>query len=1244
MFAKPKIRKLKQHKEYINRKRSITLRTTIISFLMCFFVFGSIIYVQAADGTFQLPSFLNRYDVYRGTDDYTPNTDEYPFNLKATKVSFGKLYGSNKSFFEYMGEIPDKIKDEDWAKKYRTYGSDKINGATRKWGQTEYGEDDIKVDSDDIHITSMTVKHSALGFSFGSIIFAIVSAVNWLFEMLVNLMITFKSFNLGTIVSSIDPSGDLCKNLSSIFLINPDTHTLSPFLLFGLAAFVVTFVVVGFKAIRGRASFRSVVNEVGFFLLAVIVAAIFLTTTNPTTLSNIGVDALNKLSNDIASSASGSCKIFTFSTDNTSLDNTETQRALINKVYIDQVINGQFGTPVSGLYLVRDDGTAGDFGSLELVGSAMEETFGINNAEGLGLIVSTDGTAKINNLGYTLWACNSNVSVITPAVYNSSSTGNLSLVNTPFYVDGDTTKVYSKANPDRVLYVVDFLNALKSKAIDAGDNETVNKVDGIIKNFDSPDYWTATANVFAVQFNNLALAYALLMITIFCVIGQIIVILGSFAMVVLPTLLLFDKTRDVAKRMAFTYLMGFLRYLIGTALFNTVIIISVLLCQSGFMGILVSILVCFLMGKFGPQLIRIINESLTQLGRGRELRGMSSLYGKMNNGMDRFSSGRRRERMRRWRQERRRRKSENKEDQATEGRDKTERATTGTQADGQPSRRRDRTRVDNDDESQELLTNETTNPEGDQSSGSETNGNGDSANTNNSTNGESADRNSDSSDETRSRNLIGENGPIENEDSITPQRAQTGLGESVVEDVDLDKGSDNEDDISLDTSGDGQKSRDLLGDNHDYNDSDNEDEFEVEDHAAVSGSQKLWDDINDPNHIMTDNEAEQIHNLYPEYDKNFIKEIHGKFQKAKEEGKPVAEQDFEEFIADGQPIRSKRGVDAKFNTVSKNSSNGEKEAKPLFKPLIEKKKKPEKSESKYEPKSFDIVEDPTITPGPSMKRSTGKPAPASNKPIETPVIDNSPYKGNSQKKISKPTRDNMQQTKHLAVEQRSNGSDKHVKAPASVQDQWNAGQPKQQLKSGKKNTKATTNARTDSTIAATQAAETKEQIARVKKQPQDKVATDIARAKENRGKKFDSKKDSINPDSNSSKQKHSLFGRKDKTINGSETSNTNSDNSDKKRSSEGKFFKGKKKGGSVPKSSFKKSEKDSLMSEISKIVASSDSSITLDEAYQRAVEKLGGSSSQKMTFEDIRNSMSQTDVESIKSMAEDMKANPNKYQ
>lgn len=580
--------------------------------------------VYASGSSFQLPSiFDNKYKVYNGGDSYFPDTSSYPYNTNATSIGFDSLYGSGKDFIIYLGEVPYTLKDDETMSKFRMFNGTEIDGQTRSWSETSgVTADEVVVTSKDPHIYAMTVPHPLVDWGFVGL--AIVNGLNWLFTKLINLMILIKGLDVSSMLGSIDPTGIFVKQLSSIFLVDLETGAISPFLLFSLLAFIIGLVLIAFKMLKGSESIRNIAKELGFFILAACITGLFFTTANVTKIGSIGIDFLSKLSVNVATSISDSTAVYTYSTDNIASDTSATQCAIVNKTYIDQLINAQFRYQVDDLYLVKPDGSEGGFGSTSDINTAMAETISNGTIDSFSICVDTSGTRKINNLGYFLWAANSSV-----------DTSNLSssTMSPVFSYSGGKT-VVKTASSDRVLLVIDFLSNLREIEETNGNDAMVNKIDTITDGLTNPDYGTAIVNILVILVQNIVLSISLAVIIMFSFTAEVIIVLGSFCMIILPALLLFDKTRGVAQKMTYTYLLSFLRFLIGSSLFNALLVIVTLLSQHGLVGIVMSIIVCLILIKFGPNLMKEINLRLASATRGKELNFMSDMYSGMNNSFD----------------------------------------------------------------------------------------------------------------------------------------------------------------------------------------------------------------------------------------------------------------------------------------------------------------------------------------------------------------------------------------------------------------------------------------------------------------------------------------------------------------------------------------------------------------------------------------------------------------------------------
>lgn len=609
--------------------KNVKFKNVILLFILIFtllFILNDFAYGKA----FQEASFLNRYEVYTGGDNYFPATDDYPFTeSSATSIAFPDLYGSSKDLFEYYGEIPYTYKDSDNSdsgsklSSLRVFNGKSIHGNKRLWSSMEsqilnLNEGDIVPESEDPHIKAMTITHDG---STGKTLYKISNVLFQITSFAVKVLITLKSINLATIFNAIDSTGKLSNQLASLFLVNPDTGHMSPLLVFAIALFIFSLVALAFKILKGAlgGTSKKLLNE--FFILvgAIAVSAIYLTGSNALKVGSTGINICDSLANNLATSASSTASIFTYSTSNLQLDTVSTQKALIEKMYVDQWIYGQFGYAPKDLDIIEEDGSGSDLGTKDEVLQAIKATFG-NDAGINRFKVCTSNTYttgnKVNNLGYWLYAANSSVKIYMGTVGGSSA----------FYNDNGKIAVKTSSS-DRTLFVVDFLSNLRQIHKNNGRNDMVNKIDTIMTNLDQPNYSAVGGHLILISILNVTLCLALFSITLFCLIGELIVIAGGYCMVVMPLLMLFKSTRGTAKKLLWTYVLAFLRYLVGAALFNTILVVVVLMVESASIGnILVAAMICILMFKLSPSLLAQLNMAFNSISRGKELNGVTRLY------------------------------------------------------------------------------------------------------------------------------------------------------------------------------------------------------------------------------------------------------------------------------------------------------------------------------------------------------------------------------------------------------------------------------------------------------------------------------------------------------------------------------------------------------------------------------------------------------------------------------------------
>lgn len=609
------------------RSMGIALTASLLMLCTC-----ATVAFAGTDGFIE-PIFLQRKTVLSGQDRYRPNTNNYPYDQGGVNsIGFDSLYGGSRhSFTVYYGEIPYALKDD---LPYRYFNGDSINGQSRPFSNNGWGVDDIQDDSKDPHLWAMTQDAGgALGFLQGLGV-SILGALYDLTNMIVGWIISMKSIDMGAILELIDDgAGSFVNILRSIFLVNPDTGMLSPVLLFSLVMYIIGMVCMSFKSFRGDMSVRLVVREFSMLLAALVIAGLFFNPTNPGKIANIGIDFATAVSNDLITSSLGEeGMIFMYETgvSSSTVDQSSTQKGLLSKIYIDSVIESQFGVSVDKLDIVDQDGNS-DFGDLAQVDAAMVKTFG-SGADRYSMRVVTgqsDVSRSINNLGYYWYAANSNVDI-----YNGKSGSQ------PAYGAGSDGVELKHGDSNRVLYVIDFLSAIREEAGEG--SEVANKVDTIMQSFVHPKYGTASLRIFMAFVQNVALCVALFQLGIFCLIGEAIIIMGSFCMVVMPALLLFQGSRDVARRMMWSYLLAFMRYIIGSALFNAVIVVAVMLSAGGVGGMFVSIIVCLLMAKFAPQLLAEINSYIARHWGSHEIGAINRFYSSHHQRHGRWNRGRKR--------------------------------------------------------------------------------------------------------------------------------------------------------------------------------------------------------------------------------------------------------------------------------------------------------------------------------------------------------------------------------------------------------------------------------------------------------------------------------------------------------------------------------------------------------------------------------------------------------------------------
>lgn len=559
------------------KKRHVLLLVSIL--MISISMFSGV--VKAA--SFNYPGILeNRYKVVDNLDTFYPKLDSYPFNEPDVEASsMTDLWGPSKSLTKYLGEVPESLAETDEGKKLRTMNGTKINGEDRPWStQSGLKESDIVPNSKDLHIRAMAEAAEFGAGSTGWILYHIVAVINFLVTSLLNLLLLLKDIDMNMIFDTLNSGNKLRDTLNTLFLISPDGE-ISPFLVIMITIYIISLVGVIYKALKGEQALQYAIREFLFLMLASLIAGLALTSGSQAELSKWGVNLATTLSNEIVSSSTSGAELFKYDTGNPVKDSNMTQAALLEKPHVDSFIAMQFGYSVPELEIKDKNGNyTNNFGSG--TEDAIKKTFG----DGRDFSVDS-GSGKVYNLGYYWWAANSNVDE-----------------NNPIKGQGEV----KSASNMRYLYIIDFLNNTRAEAEANGETQIVNKIDKIMTKLWSPDWMSGFFTSLILVVLKVALVYAFYLVIVFMSVGKIIISVGAFAVPILAALVLVQRTRPMAKKLLMTYVMGFVRYIVGLLIINLIISIVATLAMQGIGGILIAAVIAALLGKFVPNILLEINR------------------------------------------------------------------------------------------------------------------------------------------------------------------------------------------------------------------------------------------------------------------------------------------------------------------------------------------------------------------------------------------------------------------------------------------------------------------------------------------------------------------------------------------------------------------------------------------------------------------------------------------------------------
>lgn len=520
------------------------------------------------------------------------------FTNKTKSIGFDFLYGSDKGLFEYLGEVSKEDHKEKKAKDYYYYPSDYVDGYYRSFAAEKgFNEDPSKVV--DPRYKSLTVTHDAVNIM--GMVTGLFTTLQKLFGWILKTWITIANFDISTILNSLNGASGFSKTLSALFLINPDNGSPSPLFVLSLGFFMFRLAGLSLSLLKGGAkgTAKNIFEEAGLMIAALTLASLFSVANGPSSLAATSTNLTNKIGAEIAAAGTPTSSIFRTDTGQTNTDIVTTQSSQVTQIWINQIIQAQFGVSVNELWIEDPNGSS-SFGNKEDVKKAINIAFDGEDPGLKGFQIS-NGTDTINNLGYWLYAANSNTEI--------------SRYGKPFEANGKNTNLKENSSAARTLLVIDFLANLRKIKAEKKDSAMVAKIDNIMNYLTSPSYGTLLMSSILVMALYGVMTLSLLSVGLFSFSGKVICSIGVYVMAVMPLLMLIKRTRKTAKGLTVSYLMAFIRYLSGSALFNIILAINVLLASNGLGGIAVSMVVSYLLAKFGTKLVSKLNEQVTDLGR-----------------------------------------------------------------------------------------------------------------------------------------------------------------------------------------------------------------------------------------------------------------------------------------------------------------------------------------------------------------------------------------------------------------------------------------------------------------------------------------------------------------------------------------------------------------------------------------------------------------------------------------------------
>lgn len=310
------------------------------------------------------------------------------------------------------------------------------------------------------------------------------------------------------------------------------------FIIFLLLWFI-SFAILMFKRLMGRAPMQKVLKEFGIGLFALILSTsiiVYDLEGSINTFANSFVTKMIVALSDIEDDSSIALFKQKLSTDDKSTeDANENEQHFLDKAAVDSKITSIFGINISDLDINK--------GFKKIKKDDWNPKLKVTNG-------TKEGT--VYNLGYAYWAGQQN------QFYTCDATVS----------DGCNNTYY---------YIIDFLEANKK------DNQE--KCDDIFRNLtDLPELGiVGSAGLYFLL--SVAFIWASIATLFLYWMGKLVFLLGMFLIPIIPMLMLFEKTRSSSSRLIKTYLAGILRMLLGQGIFSITLIIFMYFSEQSEYGI-----------------------------------------------------------------------------------------------------------------------------------------------------------------------------------------------------------------------------------------------------------------------------------------------------------------------------------------------------------------------------------------------------------------------------------------------------------------------------------------------------------------------------------------------------------------------------------------------------------------------------------------------------------------------------------